>query len=252
MELKAKEQGWKVVRKPCRAVFKFGNAGSLTSEEAAIIPCMIGGRKLLLKASVLPGSGAGTPLLFSKELLKKLGAVINTTNDSLISETLGVTVKMRTTSKGHYALPLFDVGVTNCARTHTHHDVHMTATLDQSRERGIFSGRTRRLVQVHDHGESSRCDGTQPGQSGTLPRAGSDCHFQSHVGDHPEHRSKPGHVPRCCGRLPSSGRVERINSDERGQAQTTGRKSGMELDADLSPGQGLCEVGEESYQSVVG
>ena len=88
MELKAKEQGWKVVRKPCRAVFKFGNAGSLTSEEAAIIPCRIGGRKVFLKASVLPGSGAGTPLLFSKKLLKKFCAVINTTHDSLISETL--------------------------------------------------------------------------------------------------------------------------------------------------------------------
>lgn len=91
---------------------------------------MIGGRKLLLKASVLPGSGAGTPLLFSKELLKKLGAVINTTNDSLISETLGVTVKMRTTSKGHYALPLFDVERVG-AHNHTHHNVHITATLDQ-------------------------------------------------------------------------------------------------------------------------
>ena len=124
MELRAKELGWKVVRKPCKAVFKFGNAGSLTSEEAAIIPCMIGGRKLLLKASVLPGSGAGTPLLFSKELLKKLGAVINTTNDSLISETLGVTVKMRTTSKGHYALPLFDVEHDSAHHKHTPRRAH--------------------------------------------------------------------------------------------------------------------------------
>ena len=246
MELKAKELGWKVVRKPCKAVFKFGNAGSLTSEEAAIIPCMIGGRKLLLKASVLPGSGAGTPLLFSKELLKKLGAVINTTNDSLICETLGVTVKMRTTSKGHYALPLFDVEQVG-AHTYTHHDVHMTATLDQEREGRIFKSRARQAAG--DHGEPCGGDVAQSQQSSSLPGVGTCGGGQSSGSDQSQHGSGLRHVSGRNGRFPPSGRAERISSDERGQAQATSRKSGLEHGTDLSPGQELCEVGEESYQS---
>ena len=92
--------------------------------------------------------------------------MINTTNDSLISETLGVTVKMRTTSKGHYALPLFDVERVG-AHNHTHHDVHITATLDQE-------GRILR-----------RGDAAQSRQPGSLPGAGTSGQCQSTGSDQP-------------------------------------------------------------------
>ncbi|CAE7563942.1 TY1B-PL [Symbiodinium natans] len=51
-----------------RHEFKFGNAGLIQTDRAAIIPVRLGSRQLAIKAAVLPGSGSEAPLLLSKEI----------------------------------------------------------------------------------------------------------------------------------------------------------------------------------------
>ena len=122
MEQYVVREGNRVIRKPCSMIFKFGNAGNLTSEELALVPCSIAGRRIVLQLAVLPGTGAETPLLMSKELLRTLGVVMDMSTDSMHFKTLGVTVRLKVTRKGHYAVPLFPVGdeVLIGEKKHTH------------------------------------------------------------------------------------------------------------------------------------
>ena len=114
------EEHWKghgrtVQRREATATFRFGNNGSLQAREVAVIPCQISGRHVLIQVAVLPGSGAETPLLLSKELLKDLGATLDFVNDTMSFARLGgQPVRLGTTSKGHYALPLFEFSHTQC------------------------------------------------------------------------------------------------------------------------------------------
>ena len=119
MEEHVRGVGCRIVRKKGVNVFRFGNAESLTSTELAIIPCFIGGRKILLQVAVLPGTGSETPLLMSKELLRELGAVLDMTTDTMMFRNLkDVTVQLGRTNKGRYAVPLFQ-----CKKNH---EVHVT------------------------------------------------------------------------------------------------------------------------------
>ncbi|CAE7765863.1 unnamed protein product [Symbiodinium sp. CCMP2456] len=94
--------------------FKFGNAGVIRTEKSAIIPVRIGEKQLAIKAAVLPGSGSGTPLLLSKELLRGLKATLDMENDVLVVRRCGVQMKLRETERGQYAIPLFEgLGVMN-------------------------------------------------------------------------------------------------------------------------------------------
>ena len=108
LEEHLKGLGRKVVRRKCMSSFRFGNAGELVSHEVAQIPCNIGHRKIVMQVAVLPTPGERTPLLMSKEMLKALGAYMDMNDDSMTFTKLGVTVRMGVTSKGHYAVPLFD------------------------------------------------------------------------------------------------------------------------------------------------
>ena len=101
-------EGNKVIRRPCDMVFKFGNAGNLMSKEVALVPCSVAGRRIALQLAVLPGTGSETPLLMSKELPRTLGVVMDMSTDSMNFKTLGVTVPLKVTKKGHYAVLLFD------------------------------------------------------------------------------------------------------------------------------------------------
>ena len=133
MERYVMREGNKVIRRPCNMTFKFGNAGNLISKEIALVPCSIAGRRIVLQLAVLPGTGSETPLLMSKELLRTLGVVMDMSTDSMQFKNLGVTVRLKVTRKGHYAVPLFqevgDVMVSECKHT-TQHTVR-TAIGDQ-------------------------------------------------------------------------------------------------------------------------
>ena len=87
--------------------FRFGNAGTLRSVRSAMIPVCIGGKKFVVKAAVLPGTGSETPLLMSKELLRGLGARLDMGRDVMHVAKFGIDVPLKETERGHYALPLF-------------------------------------------------------------------------------------------------------------------------------------------------
>ena len=107
MERHVHDRGLKVKRLKGVNVFRFGNAGELTSTEIAHIPVYLGSTPVVIKAAVLPGSGAKTPLLLSKELLKWLGCKMNMDDDVMMFSRLNEKVKLGQTDRGHYAIPLF-------------------------------------------------------------------------------------------------------------------------------------------------
>ena len=131
MEQHVIREGNKVIRRPCTMTFKFGNAGNLTSTEIALVPCSIAGRRIVLQLAVLPGTGSETPLLMSKELLRTLGVVMDMSCDSMHFKNLGVTVPLKVTKKGHYAVPLFSDSSDVFVGEHTHRHNVRTAVGDQ-------------------------------------------------------------------------------------------------------------------------
>ena len=103
-----RSQGLRVLRSPCRNSFRFGNDGTLVSEEVAVLPARVGSRVFFIKAAVLGGQGRSTPLLLSKDLLKRLGAVIDMNKDEVWFALLGERVELGETRRGHYGVQLFE------------------------------------------------------------------------------------------------------------------------------------------------
>lgn len=66
----------KLSRCPCSITFRFGNHGLLQSTHALVVPI----QGYQLKVAIVPGS---TPFLISSTLLRAIGAVIDTTNNSI-------------------------------------------------------------------------------------------------------------------------------------------------------------------------
>ena len=89
-----------------RHEFKFGNAGKLQTQQSVVIPACIGGKLVALKAAVLPEAGADTPLLLSKECLRGLKATLDMDRDVMYVGRLGVSVSLKETERGHYAIPI--------------------------------------------------------------------------------------------------------------------------------------------------
>ena len=100
-------QGLSVRKAKCRNSFRFGNDGILVIEEVAMFPARIGKKVMCIQAAVLGGHGSRTPLLLSKELLRRLGAVLDMQRDRCSFEALNEVVKMEVTARGHYGIPRF-------------------------------------------------------------------------------------------------------------------------------------------------
>lgn len=107
------KQGYQVKRVKGDSTFKFGNAGTLVSREVAILPACLGGKRFLVKASILPGDGQFTPLLLSKEFLREMHVRIDMERDVAWFGRLGVEVQLGETNRGHYAVPMFNL-VNDC------------------------------------------------------------------------------------------------------------------------------------------
>ena len=103
-------RGLKVHRVEDNHDFRFGNNGMLSSTQTALLPASVGGKRIVIKAAVLPKEGKTTPLLMSKELLKQLGCVLDMVDSSARFDRLDCSVPLET-KRGHYAIPLFDHGV---------------------------------------------------------------------------------------------------------------------------------------------
>ena len=83
----------KVSRCPCHISFRFGNHGTLQSQQALVLPI----HDLLLKIAVVPGS---TPLLLSNTLLRALGATIDTEQKMIHAKRLQKNFPLTLTNKG--------------------------------------------------------------------------------------------------------------------------------------------------------
>ena len=91
-----------IERCPCHITFRFGNHGTLQSQQALVIP-FAGFR---LKVAVVPGS---TPFLLSNTLLRAIGAVIDTDQNRLWSSKLQRDIPLHLTSKGLFLMDLNDL-----------------------------------------------------------------------------------------------------------------------------------------------
>ena len=88
-----------VSRSPCDVTFRFGNQGTLRSEQALVLPL----GELHLRIAIVPGY---TPLLISNTLIRTLRSTIHTQQPCLESPYIDGPVPLRLTTKGLYVLDL--------------------------------------------------------------------------------------------------------------------------------------------------
>ena len=86
---------------PCNTPFKFGDGKSFISKYKVKIPGQIGKNKVLIEANVVT---CDIPLLLSKPSLKKVGAILNFDNDSMMIS--GQVIKLVVCKSGHYCIPI--------------------------------------------------------------------------------------------------------------------------------------------------
>ena len=91
-------------RTRCEITFRFGNQGTLDSQQALVIPLTSIG--LGLKVAIVEGE---TPLLLSNTLIRTLRASINSERQVLSSPFLHSDVKLQLTPKGLYMLDIRDL-----------------------------------------------------------------------------------------------------------------------------------------------
>ena len=93
----------KAVRRcPCAITFRFGNQGTLQSEQALVIPI----HGLWLKVAVVPGS---TPFLLSNTLLRAIGAIIDTSQKTIFASKINKVIPIQLTDRGLFLLDLNDL-----------------------------------------------------------------------------------------------------------------------------------------------
>ena len=89
-------------RCPCQITFKFASQGTLTSQQALVVP--VG--KLKLKIAIVPG---GTPFLISNTFMRAIRAQIDCFAHRLISPQLNKDVPLELTEKGLFLINLNDI-----------------------------------------------------------------------------------------------------------------------------------------------
>ena len=99
----------KLSRCQCKVTFRFGNHGTLDSNQALVVP--IG--DLRLKVAIVPGN---TPFLLSNTLLRTLGAVIDTEKQEVVSRLLQASIPLHLNSKGLFLIDLNDLVVCRSGR----------------------------------------------------------------------------------------------------------------------------------------
>ncbi len=86
-------------RCPCSITFRFGNHGLLQSTHALVVPI----QGYQLKVAIVPGS---TPFLISSTLLRAIGAVIDTNENSIYASKIDRRIPLHLTEKGLFLLDL--------------------------------------------------------------------------------------------------------------------------------------------------
>jgi len=96
-----KEDREKIKEESVTSLFKFGDGDTVKSNTVKIIPTMLCGQDVLIKASIVENN---VPLLISKKTLKDAKANINFDEDLI--EMDGKCQHLISTSSGHYAVPV--------------------------------------------------------------------------------------------------------------------------------------------------
>ena len=91
-----------IYRCKCQVTFRFGNHGTLKSEQALVIPI----HGFHLKVAIVQGS---TPFLLSNTLLRALGAIIDTSKQELFASTIKKVIPLHLTEKGLFLLDINDL-----------------------------------------------------------------------------------------------------------------------------------------------
>ena len=89
-------------RCPCNVTFRFGNQGTLTSQQALVIPL----GPLQLKVSTVQG---GTPFLISNTLMRTLAAQIDCREQKLSSRMFLRPVQLNLTPKGLFLIDMNEI-----------------------------------------------------------------------------------------------------------------------------------------------
>ena len=84
------------------AIYRFGDGEQKKALRCVTFPCRFGGKRVNIKTDIIDSA---IPLLMSRHSMKTAGMIINMAEDTAV--VFGDTVKLRTTSTGHYTLPLF-------------------------------------------------------------------------------------------------------------------------------------------------
>eukprot|EP00435_Cladocopium_sp_Y103_P007040 s2925_g2.t1 len=92
----------KLSRCPCQITFRFGNHGTLQSQQALVAPL----QDMLLKIAIVPGS---TPFLISNTLIRAFQAVIDVERHVMWSKKYQCEYPLQLTSKGLFLIDLNDL-----------------------------------------------------------------------------------------------------------------------------------------------
>ena len=241
----------KTVRRVEQCEFRFGNSGILVSKEAVLIPACVGDRKFLIKAAILPEGGSWTPLLLSKELMKQLGTILDTVEETAEFRRLGKTVTLRTSERGHYVVPLFCFGdVSDClavegnSHRKNHERSFAISELEKSERLGVSEN-----IEFRDPAEPCNADvhWQSDGHGGDHDRADDESTWRKSSEDGGWNAVSPG--PGSSGRQCSGW-------NEESHLQSGGAERGKVCQDEESPDhgshvrqrQGLHELGQEPHQ----
>ena len=249
METKLKEKGKRLRFVRESNVFRFGNSECLDTDWTVLIPAQFGHKSVVIRAAVLPHKGSQTPLLLSKELLKQLGTSMDLSKGEVWFSNLGVRIRMGTTSRGHFAIPIVgnhdEMMDDDDDATYTKHMcTHETLQTEEQREkRAVTSQETQDQCAAHSVRGPYTCyveqqDDEQPCQS-DLPGPAQGHSEQKDSGGRREKEDSgtdAGPVTRSAKR-----RARRRRAYER--LQFADRKiQGQDVQRDLCGKEGLCRL----------
>ena len=91
-----------IKRSNSKSVFRFGDGRKMESQQCVVFPCILGGKAIKIKTDVVK---CNIPLLLSKASMKNADMIMNMKTDTV--SVFGKTIKLNTTSLGHYVLPIY-------------------------------------------------------------------------------------------------------------------------------------------------
>ena len=101
VDLLSEEDKKRMVSSDSISTFKFGNGNLVKALKSVLLPITLGKKKVMIQVEVVEED---IPLLFSRISMKRAKTQMDTSNDTVTM--LGNTIKMITTSTGHYAIPI--------------------------------------------------------------------------------------------------------------------------------------------------